>query len=297
MSIPTTASISRIPTHDMPRETWLALRLEGLGGSDAAAACGLSPWKSVYGLWLEKTGEIEAGEEEEKFLKWGRLIEEPVMLAAREETGLSIGPHKFMCFNAAYPWAFYDPDGIVGDDGIFEAKTASGKSDEWGQPGTDEIPMPYLLQVQHGMAVMDRAYAILAVSRFGRWPDIYRVERHDGLIAGLMRKEAAFWDRVERLQEPPLDWEHPNATAEIQAAYPGTDGTTIDLPEEALRWHANVMEANAEIAAAKAVKERFLAKIRKAMGSAAIGMLPDETAYTRKQNANGTTILRHTKRP
>lgn len=290
--------LSKIPTHDMPRETWLALRMEGLGGSDAAAACGHSPWKSVYGLWLEKTGQVDPTDsEEEKHLKWGRLIEEPVMLAAREETGLVIAPFRFMCFNSVYPWTFYDPDGVVGNDGIFEAKIANGKSDEWGQPGTDEIPMSYLLQVQHGMAVMGRSFAILAVSRWGRWPDIYRVERHGGLIASLMRKEAAFWERVERNQEPPMSWEHPQASAEIQAAFPGTDGTILDLPAEAGRWHANVIEANADIAAAEAVKSRFLAKIRKAMGNAAVGMLPDGTAYTRKADKNGNIMMRHTKRP
>ncbi len=289
--------LSNIPTHDMLRETWLALRMEGLGGSDAAAACGHSPWKSAYGLWLEKTGEAEAGEDEEKHLKWGRLIEEPVLLAAREETGLDIAPFRFMCFNPTIPWAYYDPDGIVGEDGIFEAKIANGKSDEWGRPGTDEIPMPYLLQVQHGMAVMGRAFAILAVSRWGRWPDIYRVERHDGLIASLMRKEAAFWERVELRQEPPMSWEHPKASAEIQAAYPGTDGTILDLPAEAGRWHDNITEAAGDIATAEAVKAQFLSKIRRAMGNAAVGMLPDGTAYVRKEDKNKKIILRHTKRP
>ena len=31
-------------------------RLGFLGGSDAAAALGLSPWKTPVELWLEKTG-------------------------------------------------------------------------------------------------------------------------------------------------------------------------------------------------------------------------------------------------
>ena len=42
-------------TEGMLREEWLALRKQGIGGSDAAAACGLSRWKSPLGLWLEKT--------------------------------------------------------------------------------------------------------------------------------------------------------------------------------------------------------------------------------------------------
>ena len=38
------------------REQWLKARQKGIGGSDAAAVLGLSPWKSNVRLWEEKTG-------------------------------------------------------------------------------------------------------------------------------------------------------------------------------------------------------------------------------------------------
>jgi predicted phage-related endonuclease len=38
------------------REEWLARRTGYIGGSDAAAALGLSPWKTNVDLWEEKTG-------------------------------------------------------------------------------------------------------------------------------------------------------------------------------------------------------------------------------------------------
>ena len=41
-------------------DNWLKLRKAGIGGSDAAAILGMTPWKSPYQLWLEKTGEVEA---------------------------------------------------------------------------------------------------------------------------------------------------------------------------------------------------------------------------------------------
>ncbi len=45
-----------IKTKELPREEWLATRKQGIGGSDAAAAVGLNPYKSQLELWLEKTG-------------------------------------------------------------------------------------------------------------------------------------------------------------------------------------------------------------------------------------------------
>ncbi|MCH4874758.1 hypothetical protein EQV93_17170 [Pseudomonas sp. TMW22091] len=45
-----------VGTKQLPREDWLAVRKQGIGSSDAAAAVGLNPYKSQLELWLEKTG-------------------------------------------------------------------------------------------------------------------------------------------------------------------------------------------------------------------------------------------------
>ncbi len=39
------------------RETWLQWRGKGIGSSDMPIIMGVSPWKSIYKLWLEKTGQ------------------------------------------------------------------------------------------------------------------------------------------------------------------------------------------------------------------------------------------------
>ena len=38
---------------------WHTFRKSGVGGSEVAAALGLSKWKTPYQLWLEKTTDIE----------------------------------------------------------------------------------------------------------------------------------------------------------------------------------------------------------------------------------------------
>ena len=51
-------SIILAKTGGMDRSEWLALRGDGIGGSDAAAVVGVGAYKSPYTLWAEKTGLI-----------------------------------------------------------------------------------------------------------------------------------------------------------------------------------------------------------------------------------------------
>ena len=46
-------------TKGMSREQWLQVRKQGIGSSDAAAACGLNPHMSILELWMIKTGRMQ----------------------------------------------------------------------------------------------------------------------------------------------------------------------------------------------------------------------------------------------
>ncbi len=69
-----------VGTKQLSREAWLAVRKDGIGSSDAAAAVGLNPYKSQLELWLEKTGR-DAGlpksdpHDEESATYWGNILE------------------------------------------------------------------------------------------------------------------------------------------------------------------------------------------------------------------------------
>ena len=49
-------------TDNIPYEEWLELRKNGIGGSDAAAVCGISRYKSPVELWMEKTDKMTPSE-------------------------------------------------------------------------------------------------------------------------------------------------------------------------------------------------------------------------------------------
>ncbi len=61
-------------TTEISHEEWLKLRLKGIGGSDCAAAVGMSRWKSPLEVFMEKTGRKAQVEETEK-MYWGRTLE------------------------------------------------------------------------------------------------------------------------------------------------------------------------------------------------------------------------------
>ena len=47
-----------IPVRD--ESHWHELRASSIGGSDVAALLGISPYKSKWQLWMEKSGKLEA---------------------------------------------------------------------------------------------------------------------------------------------------------------------------------------------------------------------------------------------
>lgn len=53
-----------VNTKDLSREDWLQVRRQGIGSSDAAAACGIHPYLSMLELWMIKTGRMSSNIDE-----------------------------------------------------------------------------------------------------------------------------------------------------------------------------------------------------------------------------------------
>src|SRR5690606_15617208 len=52
-------------TKNLDYQEWLEVRKQGIGSSDAAAACGLNPYMSMLELWMIKTGRSKQTIEDE----------------------------------------------------------------------------------------------------------------------------------------------------------------------------------------------------------------------------------------
>ena len=208
---PTGRGVGTVHKYAAPRDAAVSLTLEQLvvrkdyiGASEAAAACGLSPWKTPYELWADKTSAIVI-EQQSARMEWGNRLEAVVMLKYLEdlppEAGTLEAPCQFQV-SAEYPWMGCTPDGLL-PDRVVEIKTAGlGQAREWGEPGTDAVPLQYLLQCTHQMIVCNRRKADIPVLIGGNDYRVYSVDLDEELANLLITREREFWQHVENKTPP-----------------------------------------------------------------------------------------------
>lgn len=267
----------------MTRDKWLAQRRGGIGSSDAAALLGISRWSTPYSVYLDKTGQLP-DLPPNPAMEWGNRLEEAIATAYAERTGERLEDTTHRVFqHPTHPWMLATPDRLTEGGRVVEVKTASAWSaDEWGEPGTDEVPDVYLVQVNHQLAVLGLEQADVAVLIGGQDFRVYHVARNDRLIRHLIAVEESFWDRVQTRQPPEPTWTHPETPAVLEALYPPEESVSCDLDDSALQW-VRLYEDMGE-RSRTAAEERAVAKARliHLMGSASLARLPDGREVVRK---------------
>lgn len=218
-----------------------AARSRGLGGSDAAPALGLSPWKSPLELYLEKRQEIEQPDiSEQPPILWGNLLEPVIGSEYTRRTGIGFTTPKVTYQHPKHEWMLANLDGLA-EDRVVEIKTArSGEG--WGEPGSDQIPEHYKLQVMHYLLVTGLDLADVAVLIAGSDFRIYTVPADRELQELLLDGEADFWSRVEKGAAPDIDLTH-RPLEIVRRLFPGTNGEKVYADEPLNRWRAVYEEA------------------------------------------------------
>lgn len=192
-------------TLEMTHQEWLEDRRKGIGGSDVATVLGLNKYKSVYKLWLEKTGQVEVTSAQSEAAYWGNMLEEVVAEEFSKRTGKKVRKRNQVFEHQKYPFlrANIDRD-VVGENAVLECKTANQYlANEWDD---DEIPIQYICQVQHYMNVLNLDYVYIAVLIGGQKFLWKKMERDQELIDMITEKLVEFWtDNVEKGIEPAID--------------------------------------------------------------------------------------------
>ena len=223
-----------VKTESLTREEWLKWRTKGIGGSDVSVIAGINKFRSVFQLWLEKTGQIIPEESENKFTHFGNVLEPIVKKEFIKVTGLKVRAKKMLLQSDEYPFMIADLDGVIYENGemcIFEAKTASAYKEEVWEKG---VPEEYQLQVQHYMAVTGAKKTYIAALVGGNSFFYHVVYRDEELISLIIKMEKRFWEEnVLQNIEPVADGSQ--ATTEfINQKYGVSNGHSIELPQEAL---------------------------------------------------------------
>lgn len=194
----------RIPIAGMDKRQWLMQRKSGIGGSDAGAICGVNPYSSAMKVFRDKTCE-DVEEADNEAIRIGHDLEDYVARRFSEATGLKVRKSNFMYRSIEHPFMIADVDRlVVGEDAGLECKTASAyNADKWAD---GNIPLHYVMQCYHYMAVTGKRTWYIAAVILGREFTYRKLEWDDELVSRLIAVEGDFWENhVAKGVIPPLD--------------------------------------------------------------------------------------------
>jgi putative phage-type endonuclease len=287
-----------IDTRWIERADWLEVRKNGIGGSDAAAAVGLSPYKSQLELWLEKTGrdaELPKPDPEDitEPVFWGTLLEPIVAAAYTKQTGNRVRKVNAVLQHANIPFMLANLDReVIGVPGvqILECKTAG----EFGaRLWSEGVPEYIQLQVQHQLAVTGKQAADVAVLICGQKLEVHRIQRDDDLIARLIPLEAQFWEYVTSDTPPPADGSE-SAERALRCLYPG-NANRIDFSHDRTlsATFADLVSLKHDIKIREEKAERLKQTLMQAMGDASVAQFETgEVSFKRRKDSTGIDFKR-----
>lgn len=274
---------------DADETDWLYARHAGIGASEVAAVLGESKYDSPYSLWARKTRRAQSAPRT-KIQRRGIVFEQVIAETfADQHPEYDIRPvgqvrHTMNGHELATPdrelWT------NNAGAGLLEAKTAGfGMAVEWGEEGTDDVPVAYSLQCQWQMAVTGYGYVWVAVMFSLDDYREYLVRRDDDVIAYLRERVHAFWtEHVLADVAPPVDGH--DATTSVLRGRPSAGATELDGRIVELRavHHAEAkLAAEHEANAAAAANEA-----RQLLAGAEIGLYGGQPIVTNKMQAGRT---------
>lgn len=234
-------------------EEWRKLRGSYIGGSDAAAVLGLSPYRTIGEVWIEKVqaqDKTASGDEsvdpemENRFTRWGKRLESVVLDEYQDVTGFEVRrPGLTLYRHPELPFIGGTLDGDVvtpaGDKRIVEAKTTDAwlqhRTQMWGPDGSDEVPDWYLIQLLVYLIVRRHEGFTLgdfAVLIGGNDYRTFHIPYDSDLADVITQRLIDFWKLVIDRKPPPFDYADKNAVELQRRIWNKVEGTSIIVPAD-----------------------------------------------------------------
>jgi len=267
---------------------WHAARRDGLGGSEVAAALGLSPWCSPLTLWHRKRGDIGPGGESPS-MYWGKRLEPVVygeFLQHRTVDAWRYNPGVF-----ADGWRIASPDALYyAMARLWEGKTAD-KNDgwQWGEHGSADpaaIPIYYRVQTLWYGDVLGVKELWLSVLIGGNDYREYVVPWDQAEVDDIRGRAWAFWQTVVNNQRPAIDGSD-STYQTVKELHPDIDGEDIEVPADTAFEY---LESDLNAKAAKQRAQQAKSRLLDAMGNARRALVADEPIARRQPNGKSVSL-------
>jgi len=265
-------------------------RTKFIGGSDVAAILGVSPWKSQFRLYQEKTGEYvdDITPAKQRVFDRGHRWEPIVVEMLVDELQGCGHDVQIIARRARYQDREYkflacelDLELLIdGEQHNGEIKTVHPfAAKEWGEPGTDEVPIHYAAQVMHGLMIKPRRRAIVAALIGIDDLRIHFVERDEETIAAIRAKEVEFWRRVQDRDAPP-----PETADDVKWLYAKDGGIVMEADDDLFSMCDSLKRHKHALKAAEDAVEFMSTRLKCAMGHASTLIYQGQRIATWKSN-------------
>jgi putative phage-type endonuclease len=249
-------------------------RRTGLGGSDALAYCGKDPRCTPLDLYREKLGEAPPREDTER-TAWGRRLEPVVLDWLADELGRRIDTSPDYTFRSSvHPMLIGHLDGVTAEprEGV-EIKTADKfMAAEFGEAGTDLVPVRYVLQCMHYMLVTGLRRFHLAALIGGNEGRHYVIDWDQELADMLIERAEMFWAHVEGRIPP-----DPQTLTDADYRWPTSVEKFLKAPETILASVGNLRDLRRVEHEAASKADAIELSLKAFMGEHAL--LTDDTGH------------------
>lgn len=203
----------------------LEMRKKGLGGSEIAAVLGESRFATPFDVWLSKTQGWVTEETED--MRRGSFLEDGIARWYASRYGIEgqvMEPGTMV--HATRPAALCTPDRIVGGLArrLVSIKAPRRGGGLWGEPGTDNVPPEYLLQLQWEHAICSTHGALNEEMHLAALIDgdlaVYITQADRELQAWMLDYATEWWARHVVGGEPPSMDGRSAASAWLKKKFP-----------------------------------------------------------------------------
>ncbi len=273
----------------MLNEKQIANRKKGVGASEAGIVMGLNENVSPYQLWLIKTGRAEHADlSDVPQVYWGSMHEEPIAQHYAKVMNCKVRRVTNTLFHKEHSFMLCHLDRkIEGLAKILECKFAMFAKDQWGESGSDIVPLAYIVQVQYQLAVTGYEEADLAVLIGGYDFRVYHFKRDEELIAKIIEEVSEFWKCVETDTPPPL-----RDRTDAALAYPLANGDFKVAEPEVVKIVDEFRVVRAEAKKLDEERERLTNALTLFIKDAEGIRTDNEVLATWKPTARGNRVLK-----
>lgn len=274
-----------------------------IGGSDIAAILGVSRWKTPFDVWMEKRSPEPLPEEDKLVFRFGQYVEEFVAQEYTLATGRKVQRYTKTIVHPQYPFITGNVDRLVVPEGkkvaayrgeirtdrLLECKSVSPyMAGEWGNGGTDDIPLYYLTQAHWYMMLTGCRWVDVGALFGNNSFKVYPIPTDYFLQEKMLNIAVDFWERCVIGGAPPKII----SQEDIDKLYPKALRDEIEADENTLKIFNELVICKSALRAREANENALEMQIKKYMGVYDTLKYKDRTIATWRTNIKGTRVFR-----